>query len=88
VGRTTLAASGGWMADELGWTLFFVATTIAALPGLALDDCEPIWGDHISRIVKWKTGHDVSAHAGKSVRVRFEMSDADLYSMQFQSSKP
>jgi len=52
------------------------------IPGFTLDDCEPIWGDHVSRIVKWKTGDDVSAHAGKPVRLRFEMSDADFFSMR------
>lgn len=55
-----------------------------ALPGFALDDCQPIYGDHISRIVKWKAGEDVGAHAGKPVRLRFEMSDADLFSIRFQ----
>ena len=54
------------------------------LPGFALEDCEPIWGDHIARIVKWKGGNDVGAHAGKAVRLRFEMSDADLFSIRFQ----
>ncbi len=34
--RTTLSAGGGWMADHADWTTFFVATTIAALPGLLL----------------------------------------------------
>ena len=57
-----------------------------ALPGFALDDCQPIYGDHISRRVKWKAGEDVSAHAGKPVRLRFEMSDADLFSLQFHRS--
>ena len=51
--------------------------------GLALEDCEPIWGDHLSRIVKWKSGDDVSAHIGTPVRLRFEMSDADLFAMRF-----
>lgn len=54
------------------------------LPGLTLDDCEPIWGDHVSRSVKWKAGADLSAHAGRAVRLRFEMSDADLFSLCFQ----
>jgi hypothetical protein len=52
---------------------------------LTLDDCEPIWGDHVARTVKWKSGSDVSAHAGKPVRLRFEISDADLYSLRFHS---
>lgn len=55
-----------------------------ALPGFALDDCEPIYGDHIARIVKWKSGGDVSAHASKPVRLRFEMSDADLFAVRFE----
>jgi len=54
------------------------------IPGFALDDCEPIWGDHISRIVKWKGGDDVGAFAGQPVELRFEMSDADLFSIRFQ----
>lgn len=54
-----------------------------ALPGFSLADCEPIYGDHILRFVKWKAGADVSAHAGKAVRLRFEMSDADLFSFKF-----
>ncbi len=36
VGRTTLSASGGALADWLGWTPFFVVATLACLPGLAL----------------------------------------------------
>ena len=57
------------------------------IPGLTLDDCEPIWGDHVSRIVKWKSGDDVSAHIGKHVRLRFEMSDADLFAMRFREKE-
>lgn len=36
VGRTTLSASGGALADALGWTPFFFLSTAACLPGLAL----------------------------------------------------
>jgi MFS transporter, PAT family, beta-lactamase induction signal transducer AmpG len=36
VGRTTLAASGGWLADRLDWIPFFGLATLACLPGLAL----------------------------------------------------
>ena len=51
--------------------------------GFTHEDCEPIWGDHVSCIVKWKTGDDVSALAGQAVRLRVEMSDADLFSIRF-----
>ncbi len=56
----------------------------APVPGFTLADCAPIWGDHIARIVKWKSGDDVATLAGKSVRLHFEMSDADLFSIKFQ----
>ena len=58
-------------------------TTSQPLPGFTLEDCEPIWGDHVSRIVKWKTGDDVSPLAGQPVRLRVELIDADLYSVRF-----
>jgi PAT family beta-lactamase induction signal transducer AmpG len=34
VARTTLASSGGWLAESLNWVLFFGVTTLAAVPGL------------------------------------------------------
>lgn len=54
------------------------------LPGFALEDCQPIFGDTIERIVTWKNGSEVSSFSGKSVKIRFEIKDADLYSFHFQ----
>jgi len=54
------------------------------LPGFSMDDCEPIFGDAVERVVYWKNGSDVSALAGKPVRIRFKMHDADLYALKFQ----
>jgi PAT family beta-lactamase induction signal transducer AmpG len=34
--RTILASGGGWLADQVDWFTFFVITTFAAIPGLAL----------------------------------------------------
>ena len=34
--RTILASGGGWLADRVDWASYFLATTAAALPGLAL----------------------------------------------------
>ncbi len=53
------------------------------LPGFALEDCEPIAGDFIDQRVAWKGG-DLSSLAGKPVRLRFELKNADLYAFQFQ----
>ena len=55
------------------------------LPKFSLADCQPITGDHIARIVKWKSGPNVRALAGDPVRLRFVMDNADLYSMKFNA---
>ena len=55
-----------------------------AVPGCALDDCPEMFGDEIESVVLWKNGSDVSALAGKPVRMRFVMKDADLYSIRFR----
>jgi len=54
------------------------------LPGFSLADCPPIFGDTIQRTVTWKNGGDVGALAGRPVRVRFVLRDADLFAIQFQ----
>ncbi len=56
----------------------------AVIPGFAMDDCEEIFGDEIEHVVSWKGGSDVGALAGKPVRLRFAMRDADLYSIRFR----
>ena len=55
-----------------------------AIPGYALEDAQEIVGDEIERLVAWEAGSDVSALAGKPVRLRFVMKDADLYSLRFR----
>jgi hypothetical protein len=54
--------------------------------GFGLDDCEVIYGDDISRVVKWQQGADVSRMAGKPVRLRFVMNEADLFSLKFNDT--
>ena len=54
------------------------------VPGFTLDDCPAIYGDEIERVVKWSAGTGVSSLAGKPVRLRFELKDADLYSIRFR----
>jgi PAT family beta-lactamase induction signal transducer AmpG len=36
VGRTVLSSGGGWLADQLDWLWFFIASAGCALPGLAV----------------------------------------------------
>ena len=54
-----------------------------AIPGFSVEDCVMQIGNEIDRRVTWKSGSDVSALAGKPVRLRFSMKDADLFSFQF-----
>ncbi len=53
------------------------------IPGFTLDDAKPLTGDSIEQAVAWKNGADVSTLAGKPVRLRFAVSDGDVYAMRF-----
>src|SRR5262249_11739507 len=52
------------------------------LAGFTLADCRPIQADEIDQRVLWKGG-DLSSVAGQTVRLRFDLKSADLYSFQF-----
>jgi hypothetical protein len=54
------------------------------IPGFALADCDEIYGDDLERVVAFKGGPDLAKLAGKPIRLRFVMSDADLYSIRFR----
>lgn len=54
------------------------------MPGFALSDCEEHFGDSLARTVVWKNGTNVSSFAGKPVRLRFVLKDADVYSFRFE----
>jgi hypothetical protein len=54
------------------------------IPDRTLADCPDIFTDTIDHTVTWKSGPDLSALQGKPVRLKFELQEADLYSLQFQ----
>jgi hypothetical protein len=54
------------------------------LPGYSLADADLLFGDSLDRKASWGGKADVTALAGRTVRLRVVMSDADLYSFQFQ----
>jgi len=49
----------------------------------SLNDCEELFGDTTDRNVVWKSGPDLSAIVGHTVRLRFVLRDADVFSFQF-----
>ena len=61
------------------------------LPGFGLEESPLIWGDKIDSVVKWRRAHSAATSdeplkrlAGRAIRLRFIMKDADLYSIRFQ----
>ncbi len=54
-----------------------------AIEGFTLEDSAKIWGDAVSRAVKWSKSADISSLAGMPVKLRFVMNEADIYSIQF-----
>lgn len=54
------------------------------IPGFTLADCEEIGGNFIDQRVYWKGKTDVSALAGRPVRLYFKLTRAKLYAFQFQ----
>jgi hypothetical protein len=58
-----------------------------ALPGFSLADCPEIYGDKLDGVVTWNDEPDLGALAGKTIRLRFHMSDADLYALRFSAKE-
>jgi hypothetical protein len=58
------------------------------IPGYGLSDCEEIFGDDVSRVVRWRKSGDVRSLSGAPVRLHFALNDADLYAFQFVPYAP
>jgi hypothetical protein len=54
------------------------------IPGFTLADAPEIYGDSLCQPAPWKEGSKLESLAGKPVRLRFVLKDADLYSIRFQ----
>ena len=53
------------------------------IPGYSFADSDVIIGDEIDRVVTWRGRAELTGHAGRPVRLRFHMADADLYALRF-----
>ena len=53
------------------------------IPGVSLEDCREQIGNELERVVSWKGGAELSMLAGKTVRLRFVLKDADVFAFQF-----
>lgn len=72
------ASAAGWMKVELQ------DAQGVPVPGFALEECVEDIGDDLERVVRWQSGPDVAPLAGKPVKLRFSMSDADLFAFRFR----
>jgi hypothetical protein len=54
-----------------------------AIPGFSLAESDAMFGDTLDRAVTWRRSADVSRLAGRAVRLRFVLKDADVYAFQF-----
>ncbi len=74
-----------------GWSVEIQDAQGNPLPGFTLEESPLIWGDEIEHTVRWERTHakatsdkPLARIAGKPIRLRFEMKDADLYSLRVQ----
>lgn len=74
----TSAAGGVWveLQDAQG----------RPIEGFGIDDSRETIGNEIARVVYWKHGSSVARLAGRPVRLRFRMKDADLFAFQFSDA--
>ena len=53
------------------------------LEGYTLADADETFGDELDRVVTWQGSPDVGRLAGRVIRLRFTLSDVDLYALKF-----
>jgi len=53
------------------------------IPGYTLDEAQELYGDSTAHHAAWAGGRDVAPLAGKPVRLRFVLKDADVFSYRF-----
>ncbi len=54
------------------------------IPGFSADNCQLIIGNEIDKSVSWKNSKPLNSLSGKTIRLRFIMKDADLFSLKFE----
>ena len=55
-----------------------------AVPGFSLEDCDRIVTDSLTHTVSWNGKSDLNQLKGKAIYLRFQLKNADLYTIQIQ----
>ena len=53
------------------------------IQGFSLKECDELYGDSVERSLSWNGSRELKSLAGRPVRLRFVLRDADLYSLRF-----
>ena len=53
--------------------------------GYSLEECPPIYGDRIDAAVGWMANSDLSDLAGRAIRLRIVVRDADVFAFRFSA---
>ncbi|MED5447324.1 MAG: hypothetical protein VYA62_03805, partial [Planctomycetota bacterium] len=53
------------------------------IEGFSLAESDDIFGNELDRTVSWRGSPDVSRLAGRPIRIRITLGDADLYAIKF-----
>ena len=55
--------------------------------GFALEDHDPLVGDTLDQVASWKKNRNLAPLAGKVIRLRFVLQEADLFALQFRPGR-
>jgi hypothetical protein len=55
--------------------------------GVTLAESDPLFGNEIEQTVTWNSKADLQPFAGKTIRLRVRLQDADLYSLRFSGAE-
>ncbi|WP_236973686.1 hypothetical protein [Membranihabitans maritimus] len=53
------------------------------IPGFGMEDCQEIIGNEVKRVLSWGGNRDLSRLEGKTIQLKINMKDANLYSFKF-----
>jgi hypothetical protein len=57
------------------------------IPGYTLDESPGVYGDSVAHRFRWREERSIAAVAGRPVRLRFVLRDADLYSFRIHAGQ-
>ena len=74
-----------YSTSAVGWVKVEIQDASGqVLGGFSMAAAPELYGDEIEGVYKWGDGVDLGALAGKPVRLRFALRDADLFAFRFR----